>query len=744
MHASLIDQAVEHLRSGDRASARLLLEEAVRLHPDDEQAWLWMSGAVDTDPERLACLQQVLAIDPDNQAAQQGVQALSKASRLHKLDPQEASLETFLKEQEARHTVSSKPVPNKVVKQAVPGGKKADLPPIQRRTGLTDEVKSSNINMSELRGAGEARGMDWGKPGLSLALPLTRERAFGLPGFIKWQSSSKKRYVKNLQKVQIPWKQIPFNSTQITYFILGLIITFLLMLIGFSVLKTLVQGPRHKAAPPAVSPPLATPTVIPEPTPLVFNPTFVPSDCRFRIPPEAHVECFTMILPESRDGATARSIRLPLVIYRSLSPFPPPDPIVYLHGRGSAIEWAAENYDNFILPLLYQRDVVVIEPRGSGQSTPNLDCPELDTQFLIDLKNDPRDNGRRGAFVTAAQACRDRLASQGIRFSNFTTAAFAADIVDIAALLGYEQINLYGISYGSSVAQTVMREYPSIVRSAVLDSAFPLEARTYNSIASSAGYALDQLFEVCAENSACRSAYPNLEAVFNEVKIKLDEHPLVVPSTSPGSASGVKMFIDGTRFQQAILQALYSSVLIPEIPKGIYSARYGDTAFLEEALASPRLHTFDPSAGGMLPRNCLEQVYATSPDELEAEIEDSPGTSDFARYSIFGSAESLFGVCQLWYPAPFEIENKAPLYSSVPTLIFSGQLDPVVPPAMGEQVAAHLDRGLRVLFPALGHAPSALRVQECPLSLAAAFLHDPLSDLDPACGLEMDVKFTAR
>jgi pimeloyl-ACP methyl ester carboxylesterase len=744
LHTGLILQAADRLRSGDRISARQLLEEALRLDPGDEQAWLWMSGAVDTDAERLACLRQVLVFDPQNQAALDGIKALSNASLKRQLDPAEASLETFLSEQEALLSLSPNPVVKKVVQQEEPVGKKTDLRSLHSKPELPEREKPSGYSFNELRNSSEARGMDWGKAGLSPAIPLTREHSFGLPGFLKEVSNTSMRQAKSLKNDLLPIKHIPVTSTQVTYFILGIIITFLLMLIGFSVLKTLVEGPRYKAGPAAAPPPLPSATPIQEPTPIVFKPTFVPSDCRFRMPPGAQVECFMMILPESRDGSSSRSIRIPLVIYRSLNPSPPPDPIFYLHPEGSAIEWAAENFDNFLLPLLYQRDVIVVEPRGNGQATPNLDCTELNSQYLIDMKLEPQEAGRTGEIISAVKACRDRLASQGIRFSNFTTAAFAADIADIAVLLNFEQINLYGVSNGGRVAQILMQEHPNLVRSAVLDSALPLEIKAYNSIASSAGYAFEQLFEACAANNACRSGYPNLEAVFNEVKIKLDETPVQVPSTSTGSTTGIKMTIDGTRFQQAILQALYWNDLIPEIPKGIYSARYGDTAFLEAALTSRRIPLFDPSTGGMLSYSCPEQVYATSPSELEADLEAYPDRLAFARYSIFGSARSLFEICELWNPAPLEVESKAPLHTSIPTLIINGQLDPVVPAYLGEQLSSHLNRASHVVFPALGHAPSTARNQECPLSLAAVFLYDPFSEFDPACNGELHIEFTGR
>jgi pimeloyl-ACP methyl ester carboxylesterase len=739
VHADLIHQAASLLQSGDRVSARLLLEEALYLAPRDEQAWLWLSGAVETEHEQLDCLRQVLAIDPDNQAAQAGIKSLITA-----LDPAEASLETFLQEQESSLSISPNPVVKKEAKKAHFVGESAPLSFSKREAGLSPIVNSPDHGLDDLRGVSEPSGRSWGRP-VTLAALVSPERSGGLSGLLLRGDPGKSSWSIKFKLPPIPWKQFPFTSEQVMYFILGLIITFLVLLIGFSGLKTVLHGPRYMAAAPALPTPLPPPTPLPEPAPLVFTSNKVASDCRFTIPPDAPVECFTMILPETRDGTSARSIRVPLVIYRSLNPFPPPDPIVYLHGGsfGSAIDWASANYENFILPLLYQRDVIVLEQRGAGQSTPNLDCPEFDNQYFMDLRNDPEDPGRGRAFASALQACRDRLTSQGIRFSSFTTSAFAADVADIAAVLGIEQINLYGIAYGASVAQVVMRDNPHLVRSAVLDSAFPLEVKAYNSIAASTDYALRRLFETCAAQSACRSAYPNLEAVFYEVIKKLEDKPIIVPSASPGSSTGTKMIVDGVRFQQAVVQALFSNDLLPDIPKGIYSARYGDTAFLEAALSNPEGHFFNPSSGSRLSTHCPEQVYATTPAELEVDLDAFPASASLARYSIFGSAESLFGICDLWKTGPFDAGFKAPLSGGSPTLIFAGGLDPIAPAYLGEQLASHLDRATLIEFPNLGHAVSTAGL-DCPLSLASIFLFEPDSELDPACGVGIEPGFIVR
>lgn len=76
---ALLAQGIAAARAGDRSTARRLLSRAVRRTPDSEVAWLWLSSALDTPQGRAFCLRRVLALNPDNRMAQQGLAALEKA-----------------------------------------------------------------------------------------------------------------------------------------------------------------------------------------------------------------------------------------------------------------------------------------------------------------------------------------------------------------------------------------------------------------------------------------------------------------------------------------------------------------------------------------------------------------------------------------------------------------------------------------------------------------------------------------
>ena len=72
----LVQQGVQAARAGQNETARRLLHEAVRLAPEHEQAWLWLSGVEATTDAKTAALKQVLAINPANAAAKRGLERL--------------------------------------------------------------------------------------------------------------------------------------------------------------------------------------------------------------------------------------------------------------------------------------------------------------------------------------------------------------------------------------------------------------------------------------------------------------------------------------------------------------------------------------------------------------------------------------------------------------------------------------------------------------------------------------------
>ncbi len=75
-HDELLQQGIAAVRTGQLDVGRQLLARAIQLNPQSETAWIWMSGVVQTDEQRIQCLRQVIAINPNNELALKGLRAL--------------------------------------------------------------------------------------------------------------------------------------------------------------------------------------------------------------------------------------------------------------------------------------------------------------------------------------------------------------------------------------------------------------------------------------------------------------------------------------------------------------------------------------------------------------------------------------------------------------------------------------------------------------------------------------------
>jgi len=197
------------------------------------------------------------------------------------------------------------------------------------------------------------------------------------------------------------------------------------------------------------------------------------------------------------------------------------DPILYLEGGpgGSVLEFLYLTYNRNFKPLLVSgRDVILFDQRGVGVSRPALDCPEQDRLFYELLDNEM--NGRQlteqqmdRLIIRAMETCARNLAVKA-NLTDFSTRASAEDVADLIAALGYETVNLWGISYGSRLALEIMRSNPILVRSATLDSMVPAEVDLYGEQPANLAAAFDLLFQSCANDKACNAAYPDLRQVF--------------------------------------------------------------------------------------------------------------------------------------------------------------------------------------------------------------------------------------
>ncbi len=472
------------------------------------------------------------------------------------------------------------------------------------------------------------------------------------------------------------------------------------------------------------------PSESPAPGPVFsYQPVFEPAPCAFAVPAGTRPECGYLVVPEDRARPDSPMIRLHVAIFRNSAGIRVPDPIVHLAGGpgSSSTEVAGYILGRGLDAVLARRDLIFFDQRGTGSSIPRLDCPEREaiTSTLLDGSLS-RENAQ-AAVVDAFQRCRERLLAQGIDLSAYHSAASAADLNDLRLALGVEQLNLYAVSYGTRLALTLMRDHPQAVRSAVLDSVYPLDVNLYTSLAPNAERAFNVFFDRCASSPECNAAYPDLRDVFYQLVDQLNDSPVSV-SLYAGAADRT-IRLDGGLLIDVLFVGLYNPAVTATMPRMIYDIRQGDFSILKERLA---LYFETSSALGMqMAVQCAEEIPFNSPEEAFTAAE---GTQPQIAAYYPASVQALFTVCREWTTVlPPAIEN-LPVSSSVPALLLAGEHDPITPPEWGRSAAQHLSHSYFYEFP--GHGHWVTRSSRCAVAMALAFWDQPDADpglANPSC-----------
>lgn len=451
------------------------------------------------------------------------------------------------------------------------------------------------------------------------------------------------------------------------------------------------------------------------------------------------IDCGILTVPIDRANLQGGKIRLPVTILRAQGGAdhagePALEPVVVLAGQpGSAA--TSDVLDWLENPLLRQRDLILMDLRGTGESEPNLNCSELDDAM------DASDNN-------ALQACRQRLKDKALDLGQFTSAQSAADLNDLRQALGYESWNVLGISYGTRVALTLLRDYPQGVRSVVLDSVYPLEVNIYEQQAVNGAQAIQDFFNGCHQDARCQYGYPDLEQVFGDLISSLEDDPKQVTVADPRTGQAVTVSLTGERMVGLILDALNTPETLARIPYVIYETQYGNDHAIAGLMFPGSSRQAGPTAEQAQEANrafaegahysvlCAEELTFNNRSAAETAVKQSD--LPLAEH-IYAIVEGMFERCQIWnVPPAADIETQS-VSSPIPALILAGEYDPLTPPRWAEQAAQGLPDSTVLLFPGAGH--TALDLGACPQSIVAEFVDNPVEPPDTSCMEDIQVEY---
>ena len=472
----------------------------------------------------------------------------------------------------------------------------------------------------------------------------------------------------------------------------------------------------------------------PSPATPFTQPEFVATDClawfiRIR---GAHVDCGYVTVLEDRAKPDGYVIKLAVVRLRGSAPSPRPDPVIYLAGGPGegALHKAADVFGGqaFIADTRFiweERDLILLDQRGIGHSEPRLECPVYNRRRtgLPALGLDPDQVQRE---VDALLACKRSLSEQGIDVSAYTPQAIAADVADLATAMGYQTYNLYGSSFGTLPALIVMRDYPDHVRSVVLDGVWPPQVSAAEARHANAASALAALFRRCEADPECSRRYPDLQREFWQVVGRYTARPTTTTEHDSASSEWYEVEVDGHFMVRRMEESLRSNSWNPYLPFLVHRIAGGDYE-VADAFIRPMSgwgSRFDNSA-----------AWAALLCHAEGGFDDRTGVlADRAAHPRIADPEAAdltSALCAAWHDPATEPVDRTPVASSIPTLLLSGEFDPITPPRWADLAAGTLTRSHSHVVPMGGHGVGI--DTQCGRALVGTFLNAPGADPAPDC-----------
>jgi pimeloyl-ACP methyl ester carboxylesterase len=417
--------------------------------------------------------------------------------------------------------------------------------------------------------------------------------------------------------------------------------------------------------------------------------------------------CGTFEVFEDRDLKSGRKIALKIVVYPATGPDKAADPLFYIPGGpGSSATEDAPYVAQQAAKISEHRDLIFVDQRGTGGSNP-LSCSFFNPGDLQSYLGDyfPLPDVRK---------CLEQLEPKA-NLKLYTTPIAMDDLEDIRRALGYGKINIMGASYGTRAAQVFLKRHPDSVRAMILHGVSPTNQSMPRDFPQHTERALNGVMAECAADKACHEAFPNLEAEKKNVLEQLLRGPIEVDLKRATTNETVRISLSRNLVGEAIRYMLYQPAASSRIPLFLHLAAQGNFVPLAKAAINYRANLVGAGSNGMyLSVTCAEDLPFIKPGAGERN-----GANTFlGDYRL----RQQRAACALWPRGTVPGNYAAATISRVPTLILTGQWDPVTPSIYGDTAAKHLSHSLHVMVPHGGHGFGGLTGLECLDNLMSSFI----------------------
>jgi pimeloyl-ACP methyl ester carboxylesterase len=430
-------------------------------------------------------------------------------------------------------------------------------------------------------------------------------------------------------------------------------------------------------------------------------------------------ECGILHVPENRADPSSRWIPLSVYVLPAREEPSPQGALFHFAGGPgqAATEQASGNARRFGR-ILQTRDVVMIDQRGTGDSNP-LRCPypgavaHIRTILAWDLP---------GLWISA---CAEEL-RQVADLRHYTTADAAADVEAVREWLGYDEIDLYGGSYGTRAALEYARYYPDRVRTMTLRGVMPPSGIMAIENPLNVDRALNRVFNECRQEAECAEAYPDLQDEYDQLLDRLVAGVDTAFAFDEQTGDSIAVAVDQRVLAGSLRRLLMDADGWLQVPLAIHRASSSDWSAIVPGIESTLAITNSLYLGMSLSVMCAEEAPRLRSRDWRGET----------RGTLMGpwAAEAISSACGRWDAGTPGPGYGAPVAVETPMLVLSGDLDPTTPASWGQLAADAAQNSLHLVLDGVSHSP----FPDCALDVMADFVAaGTLENLDTGCTDEL-------
>ncbi|MDX2415910.1 MAG: alpha/beta hydrolase [Xanthomonadales bacterium] len=426
----------------------------------------------------------------------------------------------------------------------------------------------------------------------------------------------------------------------------------------------------------------------------------------------ANARCGLLEVAENPDDPAGKRIKLNIAMAPATGKTTEPDPVFFFAGGpGQAASETWVMIRSTLNKIRKTRDIVMIDQRGTGGSN-KLNCvseveEDLNQEIDLDL------------IRTETEKCLAELDGDP-RF--YTTTIAMGDYNLVRQAMGYDKINIMGVSYGTRAAQVYLRLFPETVRSVTLDSVVPMQLALGQEHAQMLDRSVQTVFKDCSENESCNSLFPHQAEELSSLFAQLRNEPQQITIINPVSGEPQEMRLTADTLGVAIRFLSYASETQAMIP-----------LLVHEALTTGDLTRLASQA--LLIMTGLNEMLSKGMELSVLCSEDYPYMDLSADYShtLMGNLMlEIVGLqCGIWPRGEVAEDFHQPVVSDIPILLMSGERDPVTPPSYAVLAAKTFPNSLNLVAP--GQAHSVMK-NICLRDITTEFIEKgSVENLDSSC-----------